>query len=70
VRELVAQGLGVTIMPASVVAGAADVTVVVRPLRPRTRVPVSLLWRAHEAPTPAARAFRDQVVAAVDAAGR
>lgn len=64
-RELVALGLGVTLMPTAVVADATDETLVVRPLHPRVRVPVSLLWRASEQPTPAARAFREHVLAAV-----
>jgi DNA-binding transcriptional LysR family regulator len=37
----------------------------VRPLHPRMKVPVALLWRALEQPTPAAAAFRDHVLAAV-----
>jgi DNA-binding transcriptional LysR family regulator len=64
-RELVVLGLGVTLMPAAVVATAREEDLVVRPLHPRVRVPVSMLWRAHEAPTPAARAFREHVLAAV-----
>ena len=64
-RELVALGLGVTLMPAAVVAGIPPATLAVRPLYPRVRVPVSMLWRAHEAPTPAARAFREHLLAAV-----
>jgi DNA-binding transcriptional LysR family regulator len=61
-RELVALGLGVTLMPAAVVAGVSPALIAIRPLHPRVRVPVSMLWRAHEAPTPAARAFRDHVL--------
>jgi LysR family transcriptional regulator, transcription activator of glutamate synthase operon len=64
-RELVVLGLGVTLMPAAVVAKAPPDELVVRPLHPRVRVPVSMLWRANEAPTPAARAFREHVLAAV-----
>jgi DNA-binding transcriptional LysR family regulator len=64
-RELVALGLGVTLMPQAVVASRTDETLVVRSLHPRVRVPVSMLWRAHEAPTPAARAFREHVLAVV-----
>jgi LysR family transcriptional activator of glutamate synthase operon len=64
-RELVALGLGVTLMPAAVVAGTPPDVLAVRPLSPRVRVPVTMLWRAHEAPTPAARAFRDHVLAAI-----
>jgi DNA-binding transcriptional LysR family regulator len=64
-RELVVLGLGVTLMPAAVVANIPDDALVVRPLHPRLRVPVSMLWRANEEPTPAARAFREHVLAAV-----
>ena len=64
VRELVALGLGITLVPAAVVDGA-DGRLAVRPLWPRLQVPVSLLWRATEKPTPAARTFRDHVLHAV-----
>jgi DNA-binding transcriptional LysR family regulator len=65
IRELVALGLGVTLMPASVVsAGRAD-RLAVRPLSPRVQSPVSILWRANERLQPAARAFADHVIAAV-----
>jgi DNA-binding transcriptional LysR family regulator len=64
-RELVALGLGVTLMPAALVATTPATTLAVRPLHPRVRVPVSMLWRAHEQPAPAARAFREHVLAAV-----
>jgi DNA-binding transcriptional LysR family regulator len=65
IRELVALGLGVTLMPASVVStGRAD-HLAVRPLSPRVQAPVSILWRANERPQPAARAFTDHVLAAV-----
>jgi LysR family transcriptional regulator, transcription activator of glutamate synthase operon len=63
-RELVALGLGVTLMPLAVVASTPPTTLAVRPLHPKIRVPVSLLWRAHERPTPAAAAFRDHVIEA------
>jgi DNA-binding transcriptional LysR family regulator len=66
-RELVALGLGVTLMPAAVVASTPTTQLAVRPLSPRLRVPVSLLWRAYEAPTPAAAAFRDHVLGALAA---
>lgn len=66
-RELVVLGLGVTLMPAAVVANVPDDQLVVRPLHPRVRVPVSMLWRDSEQPTPAARAFREHVLAAVAA---
>jgi DNA-binding transcriptional LysR family regulator len=64
-RELVALGLGVTLMPAAVMAATPPDVLAVRPLSPRVRVPVAMLWRAHEAPTPAAAAFRDHVLAAI-----
>jgi DNA-binding transcriptional LysR family regulator len=64
-RELVALGLGVTLMPKAVVATTPPDVLAVRPLHPRVRVPVAMLWRAHEAPTPAARAFREHVLAAL-----
>jgi len=63
-RELVALGLGVTLMPAAIVASTAPEIIAVRPLSPRVTVPVAMLWRAHETPTPAARAFREHVLAA------
>jgi LysR family transcriptional activator of glutamate synthase operon len=65
IRELVALGLGVTLMPASVVTTGRAERLAVRPLSPRVHVPVSILWRAHERLQPAARAFADHVLAAV-----
>jgi DNA-binding transcriptional LysR family regulator len=64
VRELVALGLGVTLMPKAVVGTYRD-RLAIRPLSPRLQLPVSMLWRAHEAPTPAARAFREHVIRAI-----
>jgi LysR family transcriptional regulator, transcription activator of glutamate synthase operon len=61
VRELTARGLGVTLMPRSVVASHGD-RLAIRPLSPRHALPVSLVWRAGERPTPAAQAFRDHVL--------
>jgi hypothetical protein len=61
VRELVARGLGVSLMPRSVVASHGD-RLAIRPLSPRQALPVSLVWRAGERPTPAAQAFRDHVL--------
>ena len=61
VRELTARGLGVTLMPRSVVA-PHDERLALRPLSPRQTVPVSLVWRAGERPTPAAQAFREHVL--------
>jgi DNA-binding transcriptional LysR family regulator len=64
VRELAARGLGVALMPRSVVASHDD-RLAIRPLSPRHTLPVSLVWRAGERPTPAAQAFRDHVLATV-----
>jgi DNA-binding transcriptional LysR family regulator len=63
VRELTARGLGVTLMPGSLVAGHSD-RLAIRPLSPRHTLPVSLVWRAGERPTPAAQAFREHVLSA------
>jgi DNA-binding transcriptional LysR family regulator len=62
VRELTAHGLGVTIMPSSVVSAHGDRDAI-RPLDPPQALPVSLVWRARERPTPAARAYREHVLA-------
>lgn len=62
VRELTARGLGVTLMPRSVVA-ALDDRLTIRPLNPSRTLPFALVWRANERPTPAAKAFRDHVLA-------
>lgn len=64
VRELVARGLGVTLMPRSSVAGHGE-RLTIRPLSPRQSLPFSLVWRAGERPTPAALAFRRHVAAVV-----
>jgi DNA-binding transcriptional LysR family regulator len=61
VREFTARGLGVTLMPHSVVASHAD-RLTIRPLNPPHALPVSLIWRARELPTPAAQAFREHVL--------
>jgi DNA-binding transcriptional LysR family regulator len=61
VRELTARGLGVTLMPRSVVASYGD-RLAIRPLSPRHALPFSLVWRAGERPTPAAQAFREHVL--------
>jgi LysR family transcriptional regulator, transcription activator of glutamate synthase operon len=60
VRELTARGLGVALMPRSVVARHAD-RLAIRPLTPRHALPVSLIWRAGVRLSPAAKAFRDHV---------
>jgi LysR family transcriptional activator of glutamate synthase operon len=64
VRELTARGLGVTLMPRSVAAPHGD-RLAIRPLSPRQALPVSLVWRAGERPTPAAEAFREHVLSAI-----
>lgn len=66
VRELVARGLGVSVMPRSVVASHGD-SLAVRPLSPPHALPVSLLWRAGQRPTPAAQAFREHVLSTMRA---
>jgi DNA-binding transcriptional LysR family regulator len=62
VRELTARGLGVSLMPRSVVASDGD-RLAIRPLSPRRTLPISLVWRAGERPTPTAQAFREHVLA-------
>jgi LysR family transcriptional regulator, transcription activator of glutamate synthase operon len=64
VRELAARGLGVTLMPRTVVASHGD-RLAIRPLSPKHTIPVSLLWRSGERPTPAAQAFREHVLSTV-----
>jgi DNA-binding transcriptional LysR family regulator len=64
VGELTARGLGVSLVPRSVVASHSD-RLAIRPLSPRHTLPLSLVWRARERPTPAARAFREHVLSAV-----
>ncbi len=66
VKELTAQGLGVTLIPRSVVASDSD-RLAIRPLSPRQTLPFSLLWRAGERPTPAAQAFREHVLSTIGA---
>jgi LysR family transcriptional regulator, transcription activator of glutamate synthase operon len=66
VRELTARGLGVTLMPRAVVASHAD-RLAIRRLSPPHFLPVSLVWRAGERPTPAAQAFREHVLSAMRA---
>jgi DNA-binding transcriptional LysR family regulator len=66
VRELTARGLGVTLIPRSVVASDGG-RLAIRPLSPRHTLPFSLLWRAGERPTPAAKAFREYVLATMRA---
>jgi LysR family transcriptional regulator, transcription activator of glutamate synthase operon len=66
VRELTARGLGVTLMPRSVVSAHRD-RLAIRPLSPPHALPVSLVWRASERPTPAAQAYREHVLATMRA---
>jgi LysR family transcriptional regulator, transcription activator of glutamate synthase operon len=66
IRELTARGLGVTLMPRSVVTSHAG-RLAIRSLSPRQTVPVSLVWRAGERPTPAAQAFREHVLSTMRA---
>jgi DNA-binding transcriptional LysR family regulator len=61
VREFTARGLGVTLMPRTVVASHGD-RLAIRPLSPRQSLTFSLVWRAGERPTPAAQAFRAHVL--------
>jgi DNA-binding transcriptional LysR family regulator len=37
----------------------------IRPLSPRQALPVSLVWRAGERPTPAAQAYREHVLSSL-----
>ena len=69
VRELSARGLGVTLMPRSVVTPHRE-RLTIRPLSPRYELPVSLVWREGERPTPAAEAFREHVLSAMSGATR
>ena len=64
VRELTARGLGVTLMPRSLAASHGD-RLTIRPLSPRHTLPAALVWRTGERPTPAARAFREHLLAAM-----
>jgi LysR family transcriptional regulator, transcription activator of glutamate synthase operon len=66
VRELTARGLGVSLVPHSVVASHGD-RLAIRPLSPPQALPLSLVWRAGERPTPAAQAFREHVLSSVRA---
>jgi DNA-binding transcriptional LysR family regulator len=66
VRELTARGLGVTVLPRSIVESHGD-RLAIRQLSPRHTLPFSLVWRASERPTPAAHAFREHVLSTVRA---
>ena len=65
-RELTARGLGVALIPRSVVATHGD-RLAILPLSPPQALPVSLLWRAGDHPTPPRR--RSGSTGAVRAAG-
>jgi DNA-binding transcriptional LysR family regulator len=64
VCALTASGLGIALLTRSVVASRGG-RLAVRPLRPRQALPVSLVWRARERPTPAAQAFRKHVLSTI-----
>jgi LysR family transcriptional regulator, transcription activator of glutamate synthase operon len=66
VRELTARGLGVSLMAHSMAASHGD-RLAIRPLSPRHALPLSLVWRAGERPTPAAQAFREHVLSSTRA---
>lgn len=61
-RELTACGLGVSLVRRADVAAHSD-RLAIRPLSPSQALPVSMLWRAREHPTPATHAFREHVLA-------
>jgi DNA-binding transcriptional LysR family regulator len=61
-RELTACGLGVSLVRRVDVAEHGD-RLAIRPLNPPQTLPVSLIWRAREQLTPAAHAFRAQLLA-------
>ena len=65
-RELTARGLGVTLLPRTVVEAHHD-RLAIRPLSPVRKLPFSLVWRAGERPTPAAQAFREHVLSTMRA---
>jgi LysR family transcriptional regulator, transcription activator of glutamate synthase operon len=64
VRELTARGLGITLMPRSIAAAHGE-RLAIRSLSPRQTLPVALVWRAGERPTPAAQAFREHVLSSM-----
>jgi LysR family transcriptional regulator, transcription activator of glutamate synthase operon len=64
VLEFTARGLGVTLLPRSIVASHGD-RLAIRPLTPQHTLPVSLFWRARERLTPAAQAFREHLLSNV-----
>jgi DNA-binding transcriptional LysR family regulator len=56
IRALASHGLGVALLPAGYVGGAGPEVASAR-LRPRVRIPISLVWRSERRHTPAAQAF-------------
>lgn len=56
IRSLASHGLGVALLPAGYVHAAGPEVAAMR-LRPRARLPVSLVWRTERRHTPAAEAF-------------
>jgi DNA-binding transcriptional LysR family regulator len=56
IRSLASHGLGVALLPAGYV-GAAGPEVASARMRPRVRIPISLVWRSERRHTPASQAF-------------
>ena len=56
IRSLASHGLGVALLPAGYVHAAGPEVASAR-LRPRARLPISLVWRTERRHTPAAQAF-------------
>jgi len=67
-RCLVAGGFGTAILPRSLTVREGP-PIDVRPLRPRVKLPVTLLWREHRHNSPAARAFIEFARRAAGVAG-
>jgi DNA-binding transcriptional LysR family regulator len=66
VLDFIARGLGITLMTRSVAAQHQQ-RLAIRPLSPPHTLPLTLIWRAREELTPAARAFKEHVLSAVPA---
>jgi DNA-binding transcriptional LysR family regulator len=58
IRSLASHGLGVALLPAGYLDPSGPRVAAAR-LRPRVRIPISLVWRTDRRHTPAARAFLD-----------
>jgi DNA-binding transcriptional LysR family regulator len=58
IRSLASHGLGVALLPAGYLDPSGP-RVATASLRPRVRIPISLVWRTDRRHTPAARAFLD-----------